>query len=917
MRKLLPTCFVFLSAVVSAQPHPEFILTSNTLTALAAKATADDPTWKVLKSACDAYRSGKVVPPDTTPTDRPDIPTSNNYQGSDYLQFAQDYGECYQVEKKLGDTALTAKYGEKLVAIANALTDPAHQSSHNDPNGSFQTEDDGYSIRNYPMALLYAYDWGYELFSSAQRTAIVNELNSFIDTWDRGWAYPVVSGGAITGSVLWYGPKGSGTACKVNGGRGTGAACTVTRNASGFVTAVHITSGGSNYTGTGQDSPYFTIGGKSTIPYGGGYLPFNPGTFDSNYYAPYYAVKVLTALITADNNPRAAEFWNDWNTRIHGKLVQPWYAAYRVGGGWPEGFQNYGEQATRLMSLPTIAVNDIKGIDLIHAPGTPYMFPLDSVDYIIYATWPSLDYVYDEGHSYNWNGPGSVEPGYAQAPFYKYLYGFAKRWDYGKTMQFHKFADDVIAATTAKWGKDYGFADDAANDFLWWTPSDNNGDYRTLPLSYLAQGATQGAGHVFSRSDWSTSALWLGYNGGAYLDDGGQSEEKFGKGGLELVRGSKPLLVNPMNWIMREGSKGESNAYGDYGGNPNKERAYYNTFQVFQVPTSGWNTPQDTNQVQGTPPVLPGMTPGSFYDAGQNSTAAQRTAVTAFEDGGGYVIATSRYLEGQFRDWDNSVNGHCPVAGWTRQVVYLRPTNQVVVYDRTSTCHYSAASVIDQQIAFHTPARPALEAQSPVVAGTTRFDVTYGGTFTGSVISILPANAAVTSRDLDGGSTVWRITVRPPACTSSGCSADPGASLRWLTVLDANTSSAAVANASNLSAKGMTGALLKGASSNSVVLFNAGVAGTTVSGAISYSIPTGVATSHVLSELPASTRYNISSTGGTLTIAPSSGGGFVTTANGVLSFQSDASGNVSGAATRSSVSASHSGASSPTATGSQ
>jgi hypothetical protein len=747
------------------------------------------------------------------------------------------------------------------------------------------------------MALLYAYDWGYELFSPAQLTAIVNELNSFVDTWDRGWAYPVVSDGVIKGAVLWYGPKSSDTACAVNGGGGSGATCTVTRNSNGFVSAVNITNGGSNYTGTGSSSPYFTIGGKSSIPYGGGYQPFSPGTFDSNYYAGYYAVKGLTALITADNNPRATEFWNDWNTRVHGRLVQPWYAAYRAGGGWPEGFQNYGEQATRLMSLPSIAVNDIKGIDLIHSSSSPYSFPLDSVDYMIYATWPSLDFVYDEGHGYGWNGTGYVKPGYAQAPFYKYLYGFVKRWNYSKAAQMHKFAKDVISATTASWGSDYAFAEDAGNDFLWWDASDRDGDYTTLPLSYLAQGATQGAGHVFARSDWTSSAMWLGFNGGAYLDNGGQSEEKFGKGGMELVRGGKPLLVNPMNWIMREGNAGESSAEGDFGGSPNKERAYYNTFQVFQVPTTGSSTPQDTNQIPGTPPVPSGMISGSTYDIGESPHGAQRTAVTGFEDGSTYILATSRYLEGQFRNWDHSANGHCPVASWTRQVVYLRPTNQVIVYDRTTTCHYSTANGIDQQIAFHTPASPVLAVQSPVVTGATRYDVTFEGTFMGSVISLLPAGAAVTSADLDKGSTVWRITIRPPSCTSSGCSSAPGTSQRWLTVLDTNTSSGAVANASNLTATGMTGTLLKGASSNSVVLFNAGEAGTRVSGAIRYSIPTGVVTSHVLSELPVSTHYSISSASGTISITPSNEGSFFTTANGVLSFRSEASGNVVGGVT--------------------
>lgn len=159
--------------------------------------------------------------------------------------------------------------------------------------------------------------------------------------------------------------------------------------------------------------------------------------------------------------------------------------------------------------------------------------------------------------------------------------------------------------------------------------------------------------------------------------------------------------------------------------------------------------------------------------------------------------------------------------------------------------------------------------------------------------------------------------MRPPTCTSSGCLIDPGASQQWLTVLDANTSSRTVANASNLAATGMTGTLLQGATSNSVVLFNNGKAGTTVSGAISYKIPTGVATSHVLSELPSSTHYSISCASGTLTITPGSQGNFVTTANGVLSFQSDASGNVSGGVPRTTASLGLLAASSSTAAGSQ
>ena len=121
---------------------------------------------------------------------------------------------------------------------------------------------------------------------------------------------------------------------------------------------------------------------------------------------------------------------------------------------------------------------------------------------------------------------------------------------------------------------------------------------------------------------------------------------------------------------------------------------------------------------------------------------------------------------------------------------------------------------------------------------------------------------------------------------------------QWLTVLDANTSSSAVYNASNITSDGMTGALLKrpGAAANYIVLFNKGAPGTTVSGTQTYTIPPGVASTHVLTELASNTQYCISynSRTGGVTVQPGAGGTFpiTTTTAGVLSFLINPSGTI-------------------------
>src|SRR5438876_194779 len=58
---------------------------------------------------------------------------------------------------------------------------------------------------------------------------------------------------------------------------------------------------------------------------------FQTGGFErdfpqGNYFAGYYAAKGIGALATEDDNPQAPTMWNDWLTRVHGRMVRPYYA---------------------------------------------------------------------------------------------------------------------------------------------------------------------------------------------------------------------------------------------------------------------------------------------------------------------------------------------------------------------------------------------------------------------------------------------------------------------------------------------------------------------------------------------------------------------------------------------------------------
>jgi hypothetical protein len=302
-------------------------------------------------------------------------------------------------------------------------------------------------------------------------------------------------------------------------------------------------------------------------------------------------------------------------------------------------------------------------------------------------------------------------------------------------------------------------------------------------------------------------------------------------------------------------------------------RTFYNTFQVRQLDSAG-------NLV------------APYGQSSAQRDDGVRTKISRFEDGGSYVLAVGQFLEDMyypFRNPDTGAATICSgassaVTSLSRQIVYLRPS-QFVVYDRSGICDAS----LDQYLAFHFPANP-VEVTAPA-PGLHRFDVNTGQ-FSGSMTTILPANAAIaTTTQLSTDTTVWNKVWR----TEIRATDAPTATRRWMTVFDLAPSSAQVASATavNVTAGSAVGAVLQSSTGNNAVISGTAPAGTAIAGPVSYVVPAAL-TRHVVTDLAPSAGYTISVSlqGSNHVVTIASGGSSITSANGVLTFQVNAAGQV-------------------------
>jgi hypothetical protein len=224
------------------------------------------------------------------------------------------------------------------------------------------------------------------------------------------------------------------------------------------------------------------------------------------------------------------------------------------------------------------------------------------------------------------------------------------------------------------------------------------------------------------------------------------------------------------------------------------------------------------------------------------------TTQTLFEDNTLYTYSVTNGLEQMYK----SFAAGPAVTNCKREIIYIRP-NRIIVYDTTTISN----STYDQYISWHFSA-------NPVVTGD-QLAVTYNGSYLGNMTSVLPANPVINTLALYPTSAtpkVWEAQIRP---------SNTNVNQKWLTVFDLASTSSSITTLST----SPDVILIQGSDGNNVVGFSNASTGMT------YSAPTGNV-NHVICGLTAGSSYDISTTGGNITI--SSGSSYTATSNGTITF---------------------------------
>jgi hypothetical protein len=530
-----------------------------------------------------------------------------------------------------------------------------------------------------------------------------------------------------------------------------------------------------------------------------------------NYFAGYYAADAYAGMALAGDTTAGEALLSDWFDRVHGRMVQPYYAANLVGGGWPEGW-NYGPIASVNMSLPAVAARTATGVDLVHG-SHPYLFPVTNPRFLLYFTWPDMTTVEDSSALYSSENPSIAAPW-----LFATESGVLAALHDPFAPVFHSFAR---AARSAQPGGQLGGDWDLWENLLFWDNTAPERSYVTLPRSYYARGIEM----VAMRSDWSANAVWGAFKSGPYINYPENGEEYFDKGSLSIVNGNTPFLVNANGALLRDtpstsdGDRFYQPIYDDLFSDSGRNRDIFNVFYVGR--------------------------PSPWGQANRLRSDGARTRIAGFHDGGSYVSMSGTHLEDEYPQ-----SGARTIRSWTRTVLYVRPAT-FVVYDRTSVTD----AAIDQWLAFHLGGR-AVGVPSGT-GGVDRYDVTGLRGYAGSVDTVLPAGHADSVSALFGSTKVDRLEIRPGAA---------GRNHQWLTVFDAAASASRAAQVAPVPATGaQAGVLIRRAGTNTAVLL-----GTTMPVDVAYRRPPG-STLNLVTGLTPRAAYSVRVDGGMIRIRAGSG----------------------------------------------
>ena len=631
-----------------------------------------------------------------------------------------------------------------------------------------------------------------------------------------------------------------------------------------------------------------------------------------NYWPRYGYDFALMGLATFGDNPRAAEWLNEFRHRRYRDVDLPLLKRIEAGGGWPEGMlYDFIANWPRVKALE--AWRTAAGEDLFQST-TWYR---DRPGYALLHRWPGLADQY--GHKYHpYVSTGDSERNRGSIANYERIMDL---------ILIERFSSDPIARqlqaylASPKTGNSMSFL--YHEEFLWFNPA------QPTATPGLLTHYAPGTGSIFMRSGWPSKAAdtdpsptYLTFQAGDHFtyhqhyDQNSFTLHKYGDLALDSgVYSGDGRSYHDVNYYVRtiahntlvvyNPSEDMSAARPDASSNDGGQRTMY--------PAS--RSPQST----------------SYFD--QYGVQYHTGSMKRFEDSSRYTYAlgdaTAAYNNPTYNQtMDTGLTGNvAKVTRFQREFVYLRPKaagglDFLVLFDRVGVTR-SEFSGKNTKLLFHTLSQPTVNGKSTTVSpGETLYadpDLVTADSGGGRLFikTLLPAHRNIRKV---GGRAVkafwvfdanydwhwdanepqprpvsdfddipygeWRVELEP---------ADTALNHNFLNVLHpAKKGTTAMPATTLITGTGVSGAQIDDPALQRVVLFSSSTKGSAPSGTITYGYKPSGSAYHLLLDLKPNVRYKLTSSlkNGvrTVTLVRDTGGSLVAGAQGVLGFTLSKSG---------------------------
>jgi hypothetical protein len=614
----------------------------------------------------------------------------------------------------------------------------------------------------------------------------------------------------------------------------------------------------------------------------------------NNYNAAYMYGNAVVGYAIYDENPTLAQDMIDnanhrFSTDMLGQM-----SLVSSNGAYVEG-DGYGYHVGYMLFYYLKAVETAEQVNL----WDDFPWISNRMTYDMFAFFPTKYLDPDYGHYKQRMGTGD-------SPRHSSMGDLVRA---GALMYISSFPDAAESQRMQYWldeiGKKTLSTDTCYEDFLWYNPAQTSIPYSSAPLATFSGEGTAGIalGEVLMRSDWTEKATWIRFSSGDYFSY------------------HQHLESNHFNIFKYEDLATESGAYEGAGGTTHfgnylKRSIAHNTVLVYApgLDSEWYHSPMDWD----TRGANDGGDRGIDIVNSRNKVVESRSwATTGYNHGDYPVVGYQKYYDrAQIRRFEDTskyayVLGDAAKArsSWRsnrfdREFVFIRPARTggkdfVVIYDRVN----AGRSTFEKYWIMHSNTLPSVSGKETAVEkGISDFDgdrVTItnkkGRLF---LKSLLPTSRKITRiGGLAEGKDSWvfgtnypseetwaaygtyRIQIQPTVSRLSD------AFLNVLFPTSSKTKSMPETILVTSSTQNMTGAHIKDAAMNFVVMFSAATNGADVTGRITYAINPTAITRHILLNLPPNKSFTVTvaKDGRTITITPGSGR-YLSTAQGVLTF---------------------------------